>query len=263
MIPHNPGEASPASISTVARATSAAPILFDTVKLDGQEFLDGGFGFNNPSMEALLEVSNMYKQYKRYLKKRKDNTPNYLPKSNDYRRSSGLDISKSELSKGSHTVLDNGSDKKIVLEVPPDLHETQPSPVIDKATESGYSVDMLLSIGTGVQEITRFNKGRGNLQKYAQLLLASTRLTVDSERTHWEILNMKDRTSILQHYYRFNVHKSALSRIRFDEWKIRRDRNETLDIITRETQDYCAQPEVREQLQECAKYLLLHRRTSR
>lgn len=44
----------------VARATSAAPGFFPLAKVDGREFLDGGFGTNNPSHEASMELSTMH-----------------------------------------------------------------------------------------------------------------------------------------------------------------------------------------------------------
>lgn len=46
----------------VARATSAAPIYFDSVDINGKNFVDGGFGCNNPSVEAIFEVGQIYRQ---------------------------------------------------------------------------------------------------------------------------------------------------------------------------------------------------------
>lgn len=50
-------------ISQVGRATSAAPFYFKAVKLEKDnldlELIDGGFGANNPSMEAYEEVNQM------------------------------------------------------------------------------------------------------------------------------------------------------------------------------------------------------------
>ena len=44
----------------VARATSAAPTYFEPIKIDGLEYLDGGFGANNPSNELYREVRKMH-----------------------------------------------------------------------------------------------------------------------------------------------------------------------------------------------------------
>ena len=44
----------------VALATTAAPRYFPTAKFDGKAYLDGGFGANNPSHEASLELSNLH-----------------------------------------------------------------------------------------------------------------------------------------------------------------------------------------------------------
>ena len=55
----NPGPAHDIPIWQVARATSAAPTYFEPVVIDGLEYLDGGFGGNNPCAEIYAEVKKM------------------------------------------------------------------------------------------------------------------------------------------------------------------------------------------------------------
>ena len=55
----NPGPAHDIPIWQVARATSAAPTYFKPVVIDGLEYLDGGFGANNPCAEIYHEVKKM------------------------------------------------------------------------------------------------------------------------------------------------------------------------------------------------------------
>ena len=55
----NPDLAHDIPIWQVARATSAAPTYFKAPKIDGLEYLDGGFGSNNPSTEICDEVRTM------------------------------------------------------------------------------------------------------------------------------------------------------------------------------------------------------------
>ena len=55
----NPDLAHDIPIWQVARATSAAPTYFKAAKIDGLEYLDGGFGSNNPSVEICDEVRTM------------------------------------------------------------------------------------------------------------------------------------------------------------------------------------------------------------
>lgn len=56
----NPALAHDVPIWQVARATSAAPTYFKPAKIDGLEYLDGGFGgTNNPSLEIFDEVRIM------------------------------------------------------------------------------------------------------------------------------------------------------------------------------------------------------------
>lgn len=55
----NPGVADKNEIWKVARATSAAPTYFKPMKIDDDEYLDGGFGANNPCAEIYDEVQRM------------------------------------------------------------------------------------------------------------------------------------------------------------------------------------------------------------
>ena len=55
----NPDLAQDIPIWKVARATTAAPTYFEPAKIDGLEYVDGGFGANNPSQEAYREVRKM------------------------------------------------------------------------------------------------------------------------------------------------------------------------------------------------------------
>jgi len=53
------GPADCSLIWQVARATSAAPMYFDTIQIGEDEYSDGGFGENNPSYLMYFEVSQM------------------------------------------------------------------------------------------------------------------------------------------------------------------------------------------------------------
>ena len=53
------GPADSCHIWEVARATSAAPTYFSTIKIGEDEYMDGGFGSNNPSYLLFHEVSQM------------------------------------------------------------------------------------------------------------------------------------------------------------------------------------------------------------
>lgn len=59
MLHRNPGVADKNEIWKVARATSAAPTYFKPMKIDDDEYLDGGFGANNPCAEIYDEVQRM------------------------------------------------------------------------------------------------------------------------------------------------------------------------------------------------------------
>lgn len=59
LLDRNPGLAHDVPIWKVARATSSAPTYFQTTKINGHEYLDGGFGANNPCIEIYDEVRKM------------------------------------------------------------------------------------------------------------------------------------------------------------------------------------------------------------
>lgn len=61
----NPAQAHDIPIWQVARATAAAPTYFKPMVIDGLEYLDGGFGANNPCFEAYEEVKKMNNNAKR------------------------------------------------------------------------------------------------------------------------------------------------------------------------------------------------------
>ncbi len=61
----NPAQAHDIPIWQVARATSAAPTYFKPVVIDGFEYLDGGFGANNPCAEIYDEVKKMNNNYEK------------------------------------------------------------------------------------------------------------------------------------------------------------------------------------------------------
>jgi len=61
----NPDLAHDVPISQVARATAAAPTYFKPMIIDGLEYLDGGFGANNPCEEIYDDVKKMTNQAKK------------------------------------------------------------------------------------------------------------------------------------------------------------------------------------------------------
>ncbi|KAF5563172.1 calcium-independent phospholipase A2-gamma [Fusarium napiforme] len=58
--PSNAGPAHTTAIWEVARATTAAPRYFESIKIIGRKFLDGGMVANNPSLIAIREIHNLH-----------------------------------------------------------------------------------------------------------------------------------------------------------------------------------------------------------
>jgi hypothetical protein len=55
------GPADSCLIWQAARATSAAPSYFNSIQIGQMEYLDGGFGLNNPSQKVFYEVSQVHR----------------------------------------------------------------------------------------------------------------------------------------------------------------------------------------------------------
>ncbi|KAG8668259.1 hypothetical protein FPOAC1_007637 [Fusarium poae] len=58
--PPNTGPAHTTAIWVVARATTAAPVYFESIKIGRLKFLDGGMVANNPSLTVLREVRRLH-----------------------------------------------------------------------------------------------------------------------------------------------------------------------------------------------------------
>lgn len=59
----NPGDADAIPIWQAARATCAEPPYFDSIYIKGKTFIGAGFGYNNPTLEAIFEVRQMHQPY--------------------------------------------------------------------------------------------------------------------------------------------------------------------------------------------------------
>jgi hypothetical protein len=57
----NPSPAHHEPLWQVARATSAAPFYFESIKIGERKFLDGGMGANNPALLALGEIRHKHR----------------------------------------------------------------------------------------------------------------------------------------------------------------------------------------------------------
>lgn len=210
VVERNPGYAHRLPIWQVARATSAAPTYFEPIMIEDREFIDGGFGTNNPAEEIYHEVCQM-----------------------------------------------NMNNKS--------------------------SIGLLISIGTGQSEVSRFGKGR--LRKYHAILLATKQIAVDSEKVHEQMRRKFPINDGKTKYYRFNVpissndsHEVRFSNVRrqaaedltdgrrqkskplgemaMDEWKSK----STLRDIKIATEAYLADPETRDDLWKVANILVRTRR---
>ena len=131
------------------------------------------------------------------------------------------------------------------------------------------SISLLLSIGTGRSEVSRFDDGA--FQKFYAYFKAAKKLASDSEGMHENFKRFKPEG--LQ-YYRLNVpNEHGLGDMKLDEWKKqgglkftktgigrRKESDSTLSKIKYITDSYCRLLTVRTELEGVAETLVNHRR---
>jgi hypothetical protein len=122
-------------------------------------------------------------------------------------------------------------------------------------------VGLLLSIGTGESNFSRFEKGP--LKKYLGYLNAARKLASDSEAPHSRLEAQKLWRQLP--YYRFNVPTEfKLGKMKLDEWKtlsrFSACQESTIDRIKRLTTEYCNDSAVKRELKKVAKILVDNRK---
>lgn len=133
------------------------------------------------------------------------------------------------------------------------------------AAMNGQNVDnvaLLLSIGTGDSDISRFEKGP--LRKYLGYFNAARKLASDSKAPHERLLAQKQWREDFQ-YHRFNVPTEFdLGKMKLDEWKkpgpLNSCTESTIEKIRKTTERYCDQQKVKTRLQNVARILVRQRK---
>jgi hypothetical protein len=124
-----------------------------------------------------------------------------------------------------------------------------------------HCIGLLLSIGTGASNYSRFEKGP--LKKYLRYFRTARKLASDSEPPHQRLLGHKVYDKLP--YHRFNVPiEFGLGNMKLDEWKtpgpLSSARESTIDRIKRVTTEYCNNPAVQRELKEVARIMVNSRK---
>lgn len=225
----NLGDADSAPIWQVARATSAFPYYFNYATIQDEKYRDGGAGFNNPSLEAFAEISDIHRYRPEYIEKAR-NHESLAPRK---------DLTRHRTKEQSE-------------------HEAQ------KNRDPGDAIAVFVSIGSGKRPLPdlRSSKALPGL-KTLEGIYQNTTWTAwtYTERAHEEIERATWRTSTA--YYRLNAGE-GMGNMRIDEWKKKSFRgkhvNTTLELIAQETDRYLDEPRTKEDLQSCAEKLVRFRR---
>jgi patatin-like phospholipase len=124
-----------------------------------------------------------------------------------------------------------------------------------------HGIKLLLSIGTGEFKVSRF--ANGPLAKYWAYFNAAKKLASDSSFAHDQMEGLKNHFDTP--YYRFNVpEKYGLGKVKLDEFKkpsrLKRRGESTLEMIARVTEEYCNEPDVKNNITEVASILVGERK---
>ena len=114
----------------------------------------------------------------------------------------------------------------------------------------------LMSIGTGKDTESKLLRGSG-LQMYYAYVNIAKKWATDSEDKHETMLTLTRMNRVP--YFRLNVER-GIGSMKLDEFKIKGDRNVTLEKIRKATEDYLSTKEVKNQIRECARLLVERRR---
>lgn len=225
----NLGDADSAPIWQVARATSAFPYYFNYAIIRDEKYRDGGSGFNNPSLEALAEISDIHRYRPEYIEMARNH------KSLAPRKDLAQHLTKEQIEREAEQYKDLGD-----------------------------AIAIFVSIGSGKRPLPglRSTNALPGL-KTLEGIYQNTTWTAwtYTERAHEEIKRATWRTSTA--YYRLNAGE-GMGNMRIDEWKKRsfggKHVNVTLELIEQETKRYLEEPETKEDLQSCAEKLVRLRR---
>ena len=250
----NPGLAHDIPIWQVARATSAAPTYFKAAKIDGLEYLDGGFGgTNNPSKEICDEVLTMNNRAKGCLNDVVSIGTGKNQKLSRWRSK------KSWMPAGRYINFMNFA-KKWASQA-----ETQHNDMIRDRRNLDFEY-FRLNVETGLDEMkldewrargeTRTEAGkcvgklRANLRARSHKA-STTAVTGSCEPEKTANISAEDRSTA-------SSNTLAASDDLVPHWL--QPRNKTIEYITKQTNEYLQRPEVQKWIQECAEILVEGRR---
>ena len=258
----------------VARATSAAPTYFKPVEIDNIEYLDGGFGANNPCLEMYYEVRKMN---------------NNAQKSAKFILSVGTGRNKSDsrfkgggLSRYWNYIIfarkwasESESTHEEMTKKRDDLQESDRFDYYRLNVESGLNLMKLdewrsrgwIRIKTGLV-IGRMRAGRGKPAKKTRGIFEKSEMDENKESTTSNGRQAHSGAAPLTPNHTPSIPGLALETTQLEtsdsslehipEWF--RPRNKTLENIRSKTDDYLQQPSVQTWIRECAKILVDCRR---
>ena len=254
----NPDMAHDIPIWQVARATSAAPTYFKPVVIDGLEYIDGGFGANNPCTEIYDEVRRMNNNSKKCTKiilsigTGKNTKESRFKGSGFSRYINYLNFARKWASDSQQTHLrmqstrQTGGFKYFRLNVETGLGQMKldewhaRGPIRIKI---GHMIGKCRSSKAEPADISVLVEGMADSEKTNSIEQQNGLLinTTDSNQSQFSNAKLPDGSSTIPHWFQ--------------------PKKETLESIRKHTQDYLSKSKTMEDIEECAKLLVEGRRS--
>ena len=241
LMDRNPDLAHDIPIWEVARATSAAPTYFEPVKIDGLEYIDGGFGANNPSDELYREVKKMHNGSTKVV-------GILLSVGTGLNNSSRRLTDKTGLSRYLNYI-------NFMKKWATDSEKTHHS-MLEVARQDGFQYCRLnVSHGIGTMKLDEW-KTRGKLRKKIGVLVGHCRnSTPKAQRLAQQATSGETNVEKSIHQTQAIYNDST---VHIPNWF--RDRNKTIEFIRKQTRDYLQSIDIQNELDKCAKILVDCRR---
>jgi hypothetical protein len=124
--------------------------------------------------------------------------------------------------------------------------------------ESHSAIPLLVSLGTGDGDVSRFTEEKGFSARIGQYIKAGHIIASDTHHTSQNLRTITD--SVKKSYYRLNAGR-RLGDIKLDQWKgVTKSKTATIEEIRVLTEQYLATKEVQTWLDEIAQILVDNRR---
>jgi hypothetical protein len=241
-----------------ARATTAAPTYFPpawvSIPTPGELYVDGGITQNNPSPQALVEGKEHWKARRCLLVSIGtgiQKPPDLIGEQNTPKENVEPEVNKPTAPRHSESLQAAESTSLPSEKSTKSLFEGMKKGLCTGAAKLGNSIKIATSsVGPALDKAAQARRVIRGISTTIHFTTELVKISTQCEKTHREIYSESSSRDPLSRftYYRFNV-GNGMEDVGLEEWKKR-------GYITSLTRDYLDSPDVRKELEECAKVIL-------